>query len=1045
MVVWGALCGSAAQAQQTEWVTGTITSVNGTNCSIIGQPYTEIMLQSYASYLRFTDLSAPKTGDGTYVSLVMSVPGLNCNPDSSVGFVPSLVLPPGASLNVTAQTPVRCFFGINGNPSAAFTGTQLGVISGQGTGLRVGPICPDGQGGGVGTPFALGPSGVYGGLALGLQYLPRSSFLEIQVPIRFSKELLGAGGPNGGDRVQYILDSVGLNPSPANVSAWINVPYRALFTPPSASSVTASTASVSSTLSSFFKAGALSVEYGTGGTFSQTSTVTNISNANESQPVNVALGGLSPSTTYNYRFKYVTASGTFTSSTGTFTTGAPANFTVNVTKNGTGTGTVTSAPAGINCGSACSATFTSSVTLTAAPASGSQFVGWSGACTGTALTCTVSGAATVNAQFAREIGSLSYTVNGLPTGSSATLSITRPDGSTSSATVLTGTGQNLSDVVTGAYTVSAPNVTVSGVTYAPAQAVQTVNVTFGATATVNVVYSALAPTTYALTVSKTGAGSGTVTSAPAGVNCGATCTANFNSGSSVTLTATPASGAVFSGWGGACSGTGTCTVTMDSAKTVTANFTPAVNPPPPPPPPPSFALTVTKNGTGSGSVSSTPAGIACGATCSASFAQGVSVTLTPTPASGSVFAGWGGACTGSGACVVAMNAAQNVTATFNTAPVNTFALSVTKTGSGSGAITSAPAGIDCGATCVASFAQGSSVTLTATPASGSAFTAWSGACSGAQATCTVSMDASKTVAANFESNAPNTFALSVTKTGAGTGTVSSTPAGVNCGASCTANFAGGSSVTLNATASSGSAFAGWGGACSGTGACTVIVDAAKSVTATFTSNPSNPPPPPPPPPPSSLAPSAPSNAPQSRTVLKGSSLNPALAFALNLPGGTLSSLTFNLAGTGSASDLTSVRLYVDSDGSGTVSGTETSLASGQFVNGAVTLTPSSAVRLNASSATQFLVTVDVNNTLSGLRVVPILGGLLLLGLGLRRRWLGVVGLAVLLTACPADPPKLPETRTYTLSLQSAALRDANGSNVTLTGLPLAGATLTVER
>src|SRR5439155_65795 len=51
-----------------------------------------------------------------------------------------------------------------------------------------------------------------------------------------------------------------------------------------------------------------------------------------------------------------------------------------VSKTGTGSGTVTSSPAGISCGTTCSASFTSGtmVTLTAAPAAGSTFTGWSG-------------------------------------------------------------------------------------------------------------------------------------------------------------------------------------------------------------------------------------------------------------------------------------------------------------------------------------------------------------------------------------------------------------------------------------------------------------------------------------------------------------------------------------------------------------------------------------------------------------------------------------------------------------------------------------------
>jgi hypothetical protein len=83
---------------------------------------------------------------------------------------------------------------------------------------------------------------------------------------------------------------------------------------------------------------------------------------------------------------------------------------------------------------------------------------------------------------------------------------------------------------------------------------------------------------------------------------------------------------------------------------------------------PTFALSVTKNGTGGGTVTSTPAGIACGADCSEAIVQGTPVTLTAAAVSGSTFAGWGGACSGTTACAVTVNTATTVTATFNTSP-----------------------------------------------------------------------------------------------------------------------------------------------------------------------------------------------------------------------------------------------------------------------------------------------------------------------------------------------------------------------------------------
>src|SRR5438128_3900523 len=126
--------------------------------------------------------------------------------------------------------------------------------------------------------------------------------------------------------------------------------------------------------------------------------------------------------------------------------------------------------------------------------------------------------------------------------------------------------------------------------------------------------------------------------------------------------------------------------------------------------------------------------------------------------------------------------------------LTTLALTVSKTGAGSGTVTSNPAGISCGATCSAAFAIGTMVTLTAAPAPGSTFTGWSGSCTGT-GTCTVTMSAATTVTATF---AVQTFTLTVSKTGVGTGTVTSAPAGISCGASCSAAFATGTMVTLTA-------------------------------------------------------------------------------------------------------------------------------------------------------------------------------------------------------------------------------------------------------
>jgi uncharacterized repeat protein (TIGR01451 family) len=250
-----------------------------------------------------------------------------------------------------------------------------------------------------------------------------------------------------------------------------------------------------------------------------------------------------------------------------------------------------------------------------------------------------------------------------------------------------------------------------------------------------------------------------------------------------------------------------------------------------------FTLTVAEAGTGTGTVTSAPTGINCGTACAANFASGTMVTLTAAPATGSTFAGWSGACTGTGACVVTVTAAAAVTATFTAA--NTVAVTVTKAGTGTGTVTSAPAGINCGTACAANFASGTMVTLTAAPATGSTFTGWgAGPCEGT-GTCTFTIGAATAVTANFTASV-NNFTLTVTEAGNGTGTVTSAPAGIICPETCSASFASGTQVTLTQSAADGSVFAGWGGACTGIGACVVTVTAATAVTATFNSTTNNP-------------------------------------------------------------------------------------------------------------------------------------------------------------------------------------------------------------
>jgi hypothetical protein len=82
-------------------------------------------------------------------------------------------------------------------------------------------------------------------------------------------------------------------------------------------------------------------------------------------------------------------------------------------------------------------------------------------------------------------------------------------------------------------------------------------------------------------------------------------------------------------------------------------------------------------------------------------------------------------------------------------------LTVTKTGAGTGVVTSWPSGVDCGSTCEATFTPGTMVELHAVASPGFYFTGWSGGgCSGTASLCTITISADTTVAANFEIPVP---------------------------------------------------------------------------------------------------------------------------------------------------------------------------------------------------------------------------------------------------------------------------------------------------
>lgn len=324
-------------------------------------------------------------------------------------------------------------------------------------------------------------------------------------------------------------------------------------------------------------------------------------------------------------------------------------------------------------------------------------------------------------------------------------------------------------------------------------------------------------------------GPGKVVSYPAGINCGADCAESYAPDTAVRLVQSTPRGYSFAGWSGACVGTASCIVRMSEQRQVTATWVPTA------PVVTTHALTVSRTGTGTGTVTSSPVGISCGSDCAEAYPADTVVTLTATPTGDSSFAGWGGACTGTGSCIVTMSAARSVTATFLAPPPGpTHVLDVSRLGTGTGTVSASPTGINCGADCTESYPENTVVTLTATPTNGSSFAGWGGACTGTGA-CAVTMDTARSVTAEFTASVFTEPVLRVFKVGPGV--VTSTDNKIRCGGDCTETYVSGATVYLKAMPVSGYRFQGWSGACTSTSsACNLRMTGPRDVTATFVPN-----------------------------------------------------------------------------------------------------------------------------------------------------------------------------------------------------------------
>ena len=234
----------------------------------------------------------------------------------------------------------------------------------------------------------------------------------------------------------------------------------------------------------------------------------------------------------------------------------------------------------------------------------------------------------------------------------------------------------------------------------------------------------------------------------AGIMCGlgyTACSVTMPASMTLGLTAVAATGYTFTNWTGDCTGTTTSQwVSLAGPRACSAVFTQVVE---------THTLTIAPVPTG-GTV--TGAGVSCGSggsTCAVTFGSVTTASLTATADSGYVFAGWGGACSGTSAATsVSVSGTTTCSATFTASgggasgPPYTLTVTTPTGGKIQGA------GINCGSggtACSVTMPAAMTLGLTATASEGYTFTAWTGDCTGTTSTQWLSLKGPRSCGATF--------------------------------------------------------------------------------------------------------------------------------------------------------------------------------------------------------------------------------------------------------------------------------------------------------
>src|SRR3954471_18209351 len=187
-------------AGQQNWIEGVSKQQLGTNCSILGQPYSEPMV---ATYVRYGGLDhIPKVGEVYYGSIVTVIVGTPC--PWGYSYVATEIFPPK---DTEFLGGIQCI-GISraGNTSDLTNANWTDPSNGS-----TGRYCP-----------AQGGIGQYGGIGLGFRPLSNGQTFEVRFKLKSNSQLKGAAAAPA-DELTAAIQSTGVYANPVTPKTWVNV------------------------------------------------------------------------------------------------------------------------------------------------------------------------------------------------------------------------------------------------------------------------------------------------------------------------------------------------------------------------------------------------------------------------------------------------------------------------------------------------------------------------------------------------------------------------------------------------------------------------------------------------------------------------------------------------------------------------------------------------------------------------------------------------------------------------------------------------------